>query len=307
MGTGQAYGVYLNYYLRHALLPGATPRDFAFVGGLNFAAATLVAPLVTYLVRVWGTQLPMLLGAVALAMGFVSASFAVATWQLYLSHGMLVGVGVGFTYIPSIPILSQWFARKRSLANGITSAGSGVGGVVFSLAADRMIEHISLGWSLRITGIVAFVLLLLAIILIKDRNKAIKPPQHPFDTKLLYQYDVWLLLLWSVGSMLGQLTLLYSLPDFASSLHLSRSEAAHVLTFLCLGTAVGRPLIGILSDRFGRIKVAALLTLICGIACFAIWIPARDFATTVVFATISGAILGVFWAVRSGTALASQY
>ncbi|KAL8799430.1 MAG: hypothetical protein Q9200_007544 [Gallowayella weberi] len=210
-GYGWAYGVYLNYYLKHDLFPGATPRDFAFIGGLNFAAAVLVAPLVTYLARVWGTQPPMLFGVVTLATGFVSASFASRTWQLYLSHGTLVGVGVGFTYIPSIPILSQWFAKKRSLANGITSAGSGVGGIVFSLAAARMIEDISLAWSLRITGIVAFILNFLAVVLIKDRNKVIKPSQHPFDTKLLYRCNVWLLLLWSFGSMLGQITLLLCL------------------------------------------------------------------------------------------------
>ncbi|KAL8676390.1 MAG: hypothetical protein Q9186_007086 [Xanthomendoza sp. 1 TL-2023] len=199
-GIVSAYGVYLSYYLRHDLFPGATPRDFAFIGGLNFAAAVLVAPLVTYLARVWGTQPPMLFGVVTLATGFVSASFAITTWQLYLSHGTLVGVGVGFTYIPSIPILSQWFAKKRSLANGITSAGSGVGGIVFSLAAARMIESVSLAWSLRITGIVAFILNFLAVVLIKDRNKVIKPSQRPFDTKLLRQYNVWLLLMWSFGS-----------------------------------------------------------------------------------------------------------
>lgn len=281
------------------MLPGATPLDFAFVGGLNFAAAMLVAPLVTFLARVFGIRIPMLCGVASLAGGFILASFAETRWQLYLSHGALVGVGVGFTYIPSIPILSQWFAKKRSLANGITSAGSGVGGIVFSLATSKMIKHISLGWSLRITGIVAFVLNSLAVVAIKDRNHVIKPSQHPFDTKLLSRYDVWLLLLWSFGSMLGQITLLYSLPDFALSLRLPQSKSTEVLTFLTLGTAVGRPFIGCLSDRFGRIRIAALLTLSCGIACFAIWIPAKGFAVSVVFAIISGAILGVFWVVRS--------
>ncbi|KAL8770967.1 MAG: hypothetical protein Q9209_003386 [Squamulea sp. 1 TL-2023] len=172
----------------------------------------LVAPLVTYLARIFGTQPPMLFGVAALAGGFILASFATTTWQLYLSHGALVGIGVGFTYIPSIPILSQWFEKKRSLANGITTAGSGMGGIVFSLATDKMIESISLAWSLRITGIVALVLNTLAVVLIKDRNSVIKPSQHPFDTKLLSRYEVWLLLLWSFGSMLGQITLLSSGP-----------------------------------------------------------------------------------------------
>lgn len=240
----------------------------------------------------------MLFGVLSLAGGFVSASFAVKAWHLCLSQGALVGIGVGCVYIPSIPILSQWFSKKRSLANGITSAGSGIGGVIFSLTTNSMIENISVGWSLRITGVVAFLMTTIAVLLIKDRNDVIIPRQHPFDVQLLFRYDVWLLLLWAFVSMLGYITLLYSLPDFALSIHLSRSQSAEVITFLNLGTAIGRPFIGILSDRFGRIKVAAILTFACGTICFAIWIPARSFGVTVLFALVSGAILGVFWVVR---------
>ena len=240
----------------------------------------------------------MIFGVFSLAGGFISASFAVKAWQLYLSQGALIGIGVGCVYIPSVPILSQWFHKRRSLANGITSAGSGIGGIIFSLSTDRMIENVSLGWSLRITGLIAFLMISLAIIVIRDRNDVVAPTQHPFDVALLSRYDVWLLLLWAFVSMLGYTTLLYSLPDFALSIHLSQSQAADVITFLNLGTAVGRPFIGVLSDHFGRIKVAAVLTMVCGIACFAIWIPAGSFGVTVLFALISGAILGVFWAVR---------
>ncbi len=161
-----------------------------------------------------------------------------------------------------------------------------------------MIENISLAWSLRITGVVAFSMLVIAIALTRDRNHIIMPEQHPFDVRLLFRFDVWLLLVWAFLSTLGQITLLYSLPDFALSIRLTQSQSTEVILFLTLGTAVGRPCIGFLSDYFGRIKVAALLTLICGVACFAIWIPAINFGVTVLFAIISGAILGVFWAVR---------
>lgn len=296
--SSQAYGVYLSYYLSHDVFPGATPLDFAFVGGFNFAAAMLVAPLVTYLARRYGTRPSMFFGVLSLAAAFISASFAHKAWQLYLSHGVLLGIGVGFIYIPSIAILSQWFSKKRSLANGITSAGSGIGGVIFSLATNSMIENISLGWSLRITGILALLMTFTAAVLIKDRNKIILPTQHPFDVQLLSRCDVRLLLLWAFTSMLGYITLLYSLPDFARSIRLSRSQSTDIVTFLNLGTAVGRPFIGFLSDHYGRIKVAAILTMACGIACFAIWIPASSFGVTVLFALISGAILGVFWVVR---------
>ncbi|KAI4226650.1 MAG: hypothetical protein L6R36_003016 [Xanthoria steineri] len=294
-GIVSSYGVYLAYYLRYNSFSGASPLDFAFVGGSTFGAAMLVAPVVTFLARRYGTRFPMFAGVVALAGGFIAASFASEAWHLYLTQGVLVGIGVGFIYIPSIAILSQWFSKKRSLANGITSAGSGIGGVIFSLATGSMIENISLAWSLRITGIIAFVMTFTAVVLTRDRNKVIQPAQHPFDTKLLSQTRVWLLLAWAFISMLGYITLLYSLPDFALAIGFSRGQATNTITVLNLGTAVGRPFIGYLSDRCGRIKVPAFLTLVCGISCFAIWLPATSFGVTLLFALISGAILGVFW------------
>ena len=271
--------------------------DYAFIGGFNFSMAMLAAPLVTILTRKFGKQLPMILGIIMQAGGFISASFAKRIWQLYLSQGILVGAGVGFIFIPSISILSQWFSEKRSLANGISSAGSGIGGVIFSFATGAMIKHISLGWSLRITGIITFVVNLTAALLLHDRNHIIKPLQLGFDTTLLRQYKVQLLLAWAFISMLGYITLLYSLADFAISIKLTQTHATEIVAFLNLGTAVGRPLVGLLSDRYGRIEVAGLFTFICGLLCFIIWLPAHSFWATVLFAILSGAILGTFWMV----------
>ena len=256
----------------------------------------LVAPLVTAAARSWGTRPPMLVGVVALTGGFVSASFASSAWHLLLSQGVMTGIGLGFIYIPSIAVLSQWFSKKRSLANGITAAGSGVGGMLFSLVTDITIRRLSLAWSLRITAAMACVMNTLATILLRDRNHIINTIQHPFKTDLLRRQEVWLLLSWIFISMLGYVTLYYSLPDFAISIGLSQSQSSNTIIIVNLGTAVGRPWIGYLSDRFGREKVAAILTLSCGVLCLAIWLPAESYGLTLFFALVSGAILGVFWA-----------
>src|SRR4051812_9513424 len=92
----QSYGVYLSNYLLDNSFPGATPMDYALIGGFNFSMAMLVAPVVTVTARKFGTQLPMLLGVGLLAAGYVTASFSKRIWQLYLSQGVLVGFGVGF-------------------------------------------------------------------------------------------------------------------------------------------------------------------------------------------------------------------
>jgi MFS family permease len=271
--------------------------DYGYVGGLNFTLAMLLAPLVTYLTRQFGMRPVMLCGCVFQCCGYVAASFAQKIWHLYLSQGALVGCGIGFMIIPSTAILSQWFARRRSIANGISSAGSGIGGVAFTWGTISMIQRLGLAWALRTTGLMTLVATVSATLLMRDRNHHINPAQLAFDFTLLYRYDVILLLMWAFISMFGYIVLLFSLSDFSLAIGLSRAEATDIVGFLNLGTAVGRPMIGMFSDRFSRINTAGTLTLICGLSCFAFWIPSTTFGLTVFFSLLCGAILGVFWMV----------
>jgi MFS family permease len=259
--------------------------------------AMLVAPIVTALVRQYGIHVPMLVGITLQTAGFIAASFARRTWHLYLTQGVLVGFSVGFTYIPSMAILSQWFQRRRSLANGISAAGSGIGGLIFSFMIRGIINNLSLAWSLRITGLASGLMNLLATIAIRSRNHKVRPKQNPFDRALLRRYEVLLVSAWSFVSMLGYITLLFSMSDFARSIGLVDSQAASLTALLNLGTALGRPFIGVLSDRFGRIETAGFMTFLCSVSVFAIWLSATSYGVAVFFVILNGAVLGVFWVV----------
>jgi MFS family permease len=284
--------------LAEDIYPDASTWDYAFIGGFNLAIAMLIAPVVTILTRKFGIHMTMVAGLIFQSGGFIAASFATRVWQLHICQGVLIGCGIGFLYIPSLPILSQWFVRRRSLANGISAAGSGVGGAAFAWGTEAIIQRFTISWALRITGTIAFAANLAAIIAIRDRNDVIRPSQLGFDAQLLQRYEVILLLAWAFISMLGYVVLLFSLSDFALSIGLTRAQATDVIGLLNVGTAVGRPIIGILSDRWSRIDTAGVLTLLCGLSCFVFWLPATSFALTVVYSTICGAIVGVFWMVR---------
>jgi MFS family permease len=257
----------------------------------------LFAPFITVLCRKLGTHIIMCIGLLLQLSGFLGASFCTRIWQLHISQGVLVGVGIGFLYIPCLPVLSQWFDKKRSLANGIGAAGSGVGGAVFAWGTEAIIKRLGIGWALRITGIIAFTANIIATVFIRDRNKAVRPSQLGFDTRLLRRYEVLLLLAWVFISMLGYVVLLFSLTDFALSIGLSRSQATDMIGLLNVGTAIGRPIIGIFSDRWSRVDTAGALTLVCGVSCFAFWLPATVYGLTVFFVILCGAIVGVFWMV----------
>jgi MFS family permease len=66
-----------------------------------------------------------------------------------------------------------------------------------------------------------------------------------------------------------------------------------------VGTAVGRPFFGVLSDHYGRMTVAGLLTVSNTIFAYAIWIPAQSYGVLIFFALVVGATSGVYWGVSN--------
>ena len=134
---------------------------------------------------------------------------------------------------------------------------------------------------------------LLGTALIRDRNALVKPPQLGFATHLLRRYDCLLLLAWAFTNVLGYIVILYSVSAYAVQVAgLTQAQAGILTAVLNLGTGVGRPAAGLVSDAFGRVWVAAWMTLASGVSVFAVWIPAESFAVLVVFSLVSGGILG---------------
>jgi len=297
-GVAASYGVYLSHYLSSSTFPSARPLDYALIGGLEFAIAMLIAPIVTTTTRRLGLRKTMSIGVLAQSLGFIFASFAGhRIWILYLTQGVLVGVGLGFLFIPSVAVLPQWFWRRRTLAQGISSAGSGIGGIIFSLGTDAMIRNISLAWALRITGVVTFVANAVATLLLRDRNEAVRPSQIGFATYLFKRVEVLLFLSYAFVNLFGYMTVLYSLSNYATSIGLSQQQASAITAILNLGTFVGRPAIGFASDRLGRLPVAAFAALISGLSCFVIWLPCGSYGVLIFYSLFVGSIIGTFWMV----------
>lgn len=294
-GINSSYGVFLAYYLANDYYPGAIPLEFAFIGGLSISQALLVSPLSTYITRAYGTRTTLLLGVAFETLALIGASFTHKTWQLFLSQGVCFGFGMGFLFVGSVGIIPQWFTKKRSLANGIATAGSGLGGMMYSLATNAMIDRLGVGWALRILGILACVVNFTCAMLIRDRNKAVGSIQLAFDYTLFKRPGFLLLLGWGFFSLCGYIVLLFSLPNYATSIGLSAQQGSIIGAVLNLGQGVGRPFVGIFSDKAGRINLAGFCTFIGGLFCFFIWIFAKSFGVLVFFAIIVGTVAGTFW------------
>ena len=148
--------------------PGATPLEYAFVGGLSISMALVISPLATKVVGRYGTKPALSIGIILETAGLLGASWTTQIWHLFLSQGLAFGFGMGFLFVASVNIIPQWFDKRRSFANAIGAAGSGIGGLVYSLASNAMIQNISLGWAFRILAIVAAVVNTICTLLLKD-------------------------------------------------------------------------------------------------------------------------------------------
>ncbi|KAL8682200.1 MAG: hypothetical protein Q9186_001738 [Xanthomendoza sp. 1 TL-2023] len=294
-GVNSSYGVFLSYYLDNNYYAGATARDFAFVGGLSISQALLISPLATTTTRLYGTNVTLLIGVFLETVALIGASFAHKIWHLFLSQGVCFGLGMGFLFVGSVGVVPQWFTTRRSLANGIATAGSGIGGLMYSLATNAMIQSLGIGWAFRILGILAVTVNTVCALLMKDRNKRIGANQSAFDYTMFKRLEFLLVLGWGFFSMLGYIVLLFSLPSYATSIGLSPKQGSIVGALLNLGQGLGRPIVGMVSDNAGRINIAGSLTFIPGLLCLIVWIFAKDFGVLVFFALLVGTMSGTFW------------
>jgi MFS family permease len=255
----------------------------------------IVGPLATFVLSKTSTQTAMAFGVATATGSLIAASFASKIWHLFLTQGVGFGIGMGFLYTISTGTISQWFDKKRSVANGLTAAGSGTGGLIFSLAIRGMLSQITIAWTFRIVAACVFVVNTGCTVLIRDRNKQINPNQRWFDPGLLRRYQFQLLLSWCFFSILGYTIILFSLPDFATFRGMSKNQGSILNALLNMSMAFGRPLVGLTSDYAGRINVSGLTTVATAISCFAIWVPATSFAVSLTFAVVGGAVCGTFW------------
>lgn len=295
-GVNSAWGVFLAHFLAHSTFKEASHLQYALIGGLSVSQALLVSTFVAKTNEKMGTRFSLLVGTLTVSASMLASSYATKVWHLFLSQGACFGYGMGFLYITASAVLPQWFSERRSLAVAISASGAGFGGLAYNLGVGAGIERIGWSWTYVVLAISTLAVNLTCAVLMKDRNKLVQPQKRSFDVRQLAHVSTWLIIIWGWLTELGYITLLYSLPNYATSIGLTAHEGSVVGAVLNLGVALGRPPIGYWSDRFGRINVAIFTTALCGIFCLAIWVPAKSYTVLIIFALAAGTVTGTFWA-----------
>jgi MFS family permease len=294
--TKKSFGVFLAYYLSHDLFTGTSSFEYGFIGGLSMSCALLVAPLATAVMGGLGTRATRNIGALFQFASLIGASFATRIWHLFLSQALCFGLGIVFLFVGTSGIPAQWFRRKRSLANGITAAGSGFGGLIYSLITSAMLESIGLQWTFRALAIICLTMIVLAANLLRDRNKAVGSQHRSFKAFKFRQPKFELFRHLGFFSMLGYVALIFTLADFSQASGLSAHQGSITSAMLNLGQCIGRPLTGWISMRLGRMNIAAAFTFLTGFLCLVMWTQTKNAAGIYSFAILAGMVGGTFWA-----------
>ncbi|KAL5603800.1 hypothetical protein FOVSG1_006550 [Fusarium oxysporum f. sp. vasinfectum] len=201
---------------------------------------------------------------------------------------------MGLLFLPSYRIISRWFTRRRTLANGIAIAGAGLGGLTYSLATGAIMRNMGLDWAYRIFAIMSAVTNIACTLLIRTRYTS-QTARLSFDISLLQKPEYLLVLSYGTFSTLGYFVLIFTLANYANAIGLQSSQASMIPACFMFGQAIGRPCNGWLSDRYGRINLTLIMSFVTGILAFAIWINAKSFGVLLTYALVGGLSAGVFW------------
>ena len=116
----------------------------------------LMSPVVSVLVDLMGIRTTALVGVVIATAGMLASSFVTTIELLYLTYGVLTGLGVSLIYTPSIIILGHYFKRHLGIVNGVVAFGSAVSTMVLPFVLKRLLESFGLQITMRImSGLLA--------------------------------------------------------------------------------------------------------------------------------------------------------
>lgn len=244
--------------------------------------AMLVAPLAGRLLDRWPIRLVMAGGAAALLLCFGGIALSAALWQMALL--LLVPGAIAFMAagpLNTSTLASRWFHRRRGLALGLAAvATSGGGFLVVPLLSAAILAH---GWrqALLMEGlIIAAIIIILALLVVRDRPASIGLEDHPEvqDGKetasalgplhwreILARRAFWIPSL-TLASISGtaQATVV-TLPPYGVQLGFGLTAAAFLVSAFAIAAAVTKVLAGLLADRLDQrwllIAAATAMTL----------------------------------------------
>jgi OFA family oxalate/formate antiporter-like MFS transporter len=211
------------------------------------------------------------LGALLYGLGLIASSQCRALWQLYVTYGIMLGVGQSLGLYSGVIACNKWFPENTALASGFANSGAGVGpfAIPFLWAALKRETN---GWrgALAALGAMVFAVLLAGAL-------GLAPPPPSSEKRAPVEGRLAVSAVPGVRRLM-RTTFIFGFGFWIPAVHivrygldrdLSRRRAESLLLYLGAGALTMRVPVGALADRCGRSRVysAVCLTYAVALAC----------------------------------------
>jgi len=317
--TTTAFGVLYSFGLFFKLWLEEWGCQRAFLSGV-FSLAFLVYGITSFfmgrLTDRYGPQKPLAIGGLIMGAGALATSQLTQSWALYITFGLMIGIGVGTSYAPTASTVSRWFEAKKGLAVGIVVSGLGLGTLIYS----PLVKFIINLWGWRTASVVLCILIWVvyfsaALIMRKDpKDLGLLPygkisPTHSSEKDLknlesclpggtLISQDIdtggaiktfrfWKLFLIHCLWVLGMTIPMVHLVPYATDIGVSPNRASLMLAFIGGISVLGRLVMGTIGEKIGLKKSFALLLMFQALTMF--WLAlSKDIWMVWVFSFLFG-------------------
>jgi MFS family permease len=144
-GYANSFGAFQAYYTE--VLP-QDPSTISWIGGVQLLLSLVIGTISGRLLDA-GFFLPtFVVGMILQVLGIFLMSLSTEYWQLFLSQGVLSGIGAGIYFTPAVSVVNTYFDKRRALAIGLATTGNSAGGIVYPLLVRELIPK--LGFPVRI-------------------------------------------------------------------------------------------------------------------------------------------------------------
>jgi len=287
---------------------GVSLAEVQVTFSLLIVLQTFLSPWQGFLIDRFGPRILLSAGAVLTGLSWALAARATTITGLYLTYGVLGGIGTGIIYVGTVCHVAQWFPDRRGLATGLVAAGYGFGAILTTFPISQVIKASNYHRALLEFGVIFGVMGLIAAQGLRRPQRApqgtprelthsaacpTEAPRSFTPAKMLKTPIFWLMFVMMtmmstsglmVVSQMGAFTrdfgmadvLVFGLP--ALPLALSIDRFANGLT---------RPFFGWVSDHIGRENTMVIAFALEGLA-MTIWLSTRTDAAT--FVVMSGVV-----------------
>ncbi len=219
-----------------------------------------------------GHRVALIVAGVLSAAGFVLTALMrnTSVVMLYISYGILAGLGIGIAYNVVIATVSAWFPDKKGLCSGCLMMGFGASALILGNLADALFKS-SLGWRytyMILGGAICIILILAALLLKKPDAEVILPQpkvsktasEEAFEARdftslqMLCRPSFWMAFICiSFLAAVGSSVISFA-KDLALSVNAPESLAVSLVGVLSVCNGLGRIFTGALFDSIGRRK-----------------------------------------------------